>query len=206
MISSVSGPGIFYLAAAAPARRPENFAVPPVPGTTVMVAPVPPVAPVGALIAGDAMAQLQALDLDWTRDRETLSAAKAAGAYGLASMPEVATLSPVPPQAPLRAVGELGFIPGDVFHSEDPTALTAHAREQVAEIRSAARREAALGEARGEPVKLAFDPETGREVVLTKADADFDRIKSAAQVYAQVKYDLPKMGLSLADFQDLLRG
>ena len=204
MISPVSGAGTFYLTAVAPARRAEEFAVSAAPGTTVTVTPVTPVAPVGALVSGDAVAQLQMLNVDFSRDQ--LAQARAAGAYGLACMPEIATLTPVPPKEPLRPVGELGFIPGDVLHSGDPRRLIAHAREQVAEIRDAARREAALSEERGEPVKLAFDPNTGRQVVLTKADADFERIRSAAQVYAEVNFDLGKMGLSLADFRDLLRG
>lgn len=200
MISSVSGPGTFYLAAVPRVRQAEELT----PGTTRMVAPVSPISPVGQLVTGDVLAQLQ--DAGWTQDRERLAQAGAAGAYGLASMAEVAALTPTPPREPLRAVGRLGIIPGDVLHSGDPARLVEHARGQVAEIRDAARREAALSEARGEAVKLAFDPNTGREVVLTKADADFARIKSAAQVYSEVKFDLGKMGLPLADFRDLLRG
>lgn len=206
MISSVSGTGTFYLAGAIRAQPAENFAVSAIPGTTQAVLPVTPVAPVGQLVTGEALAQLQGVHLDSLRDREKLAAAKAAGAYGLASMPEVAALIPTPPKEPLRAVGTLGIIPGDVLHSGDPRRFIEHAREKVAEIRDAARREAALSEARGEAVKLAFDPNTGREVVLTRADAEFERIKSAAQVYAEVKFDLGKMGLPLSEFRDLLRG
>lgn len=206
MISSVAGPGSFYLAAVQPARTVEDFAVSAAPGTTRMVAPVQPVAPVGRLITGDALAHLQGMQLDFARERERLAAARSAGGYGLASMPEAAALPPTPPKTPLREVGAIGFIPGEVLHGEDARSLVEHVRGQVAAIRDAARREAALSEARGEPVKIVFDPDTGREAVLTRADTDFARIRSAAQVYAQIPVDLGKMGLALADFRDLLRG
>jgi hypothetical protein len=209
MISSVSGAGSFFLAAVQPARPAADIAVSAAPGTTRMVAPVQPVAPiappVGRLVTGEALAELQGANFDFAAERERLAAAKAAGAYGLASMPEVPTLRPVPPKTPLREVGALGFIPGDVLHGGGARGLIDHVRSQLAEIRDLARREAEISERLGEPVKIAFDPNSGHTVVLTRADADYARVRSAAEVYDRVKFDLQKMGLSLADFRDLLQ-
>ena len=117
----------------------------------------------------------------------------------------VPTLRPVPPKTPLREVGALGFIPGDVLHGGGARGLIDHVRSQLAEIRDLARREAEISERLGEPVKIAFDPNSGHTVVLTRADADYARVRSAAEVYDRVKFDLQKMGLSLADFRDLLQ-
>lgn len=158
--------------------------------------------PQGALVRVDA--QLLGSSDMWSR--ESLDRARAAGAYGLASMSEVGTLTltPTPPPEPMQEVAGLGFIPGDVFTSNDPEALRDHVRDQVADARDAARRERDLSEEMGTEVRLAFDPNLGREVALTAADAGFDAIRGARAMFAGMRSDLQKMGLNPADFRDLL--
>lgn len=168
--------------------------------------PMPPEAaqlqmvPQGALVRVDAQL-LGSTDM-WSGD--AADRARAARAYGLVSMSEVGMLTPTPPPEPMQEVSGLGFISGEVFTSGDANALKDYVRDQVADARDAARRERDLSQELGAEVRLAFDPNLGREVALTAADAGFDSVRGAQAMFAGMRHDLQKMGLNLADFRDLL--
>jgi hypothetical protein len=158
----------------------------------------------GQLITAANFTEAQREALAWTGDATALAAARASGAYGLASMPQVSALAPVPPPEPVRDVAGLGFIPGDVFTGNDPARLKQYLRGQVADARDAARREAELSRSAGVDIKLAWDPNAGREVTITPDHPDYERIKGAKAIYAGTAADLQKMGHALSDFADLL--
>lgn len=168
--------------------------------------PMPPEAaqlqmvPQGALVRVDA--QLLGSTEMWSGD--AAARARAVRAYGLASMSEVGMLTPTPPPEPMQEVSGLGFISGEVFTSGDAHALKDYVRDQVADARDAARRERDLSKELGAEVRLAFDPNLGREVALTAADAGFDSVRGARAMFAGMRSDLQKMGLNPADFRDLL--
>ncbi len=168
----------------------------PTPPETVQLQMVPQ----GALVRVDA--QLLGSAEMWSGD--AADRARAAGAYGLASMSEVGMLTPTPPPEPMQEVSGLGFISGEVFTSGDANALKDYVRDQVADARDAARRERDLSQELGAEVRLAFDPNLGREVALTAADAGFDSVRGARAMFAGMRSDLQKMGLNPADFRDLL--
>lgn len=168
--------------------------------------PIPPdtaqlqMVPQGALVRVDA--QLLGSSEMWGGD--ALDRARAARAYGLASMSEVGTLTPKSPPERMQEVSGLGFISGEVFTSGDANALKDYVRDQVADARDAARRERDLSQELGAEVRLAFDPNVGREVALTAGDAGFDAVRGARAMFAGMRSDLQKMGLNPADFRDLL--
>ncbi|WP_068878024.1 MULTISPECIES: hypothetical protein [unclassified Phenylobacterium] len=171
-------------------------ALTPTPPETVQLQMVPQ----GALVRVDA--QLLASAEMWSGD--AADRARAARAYGLASMSEVGILTPTPPPEPMQEVSGLGFISGDVFTSGDPDALKSYVRDQVADARDAARRERDLSRELGTEVRLAFDPNLGQEVALTAGDAGFEAVRGARAMLADMRHDLQKMGLNPADFRDLL--
>lgn len=168
--------------------------------------PIPPdtaqlqMVPQGALVRVDA--QLLGSSEMWGGD--ALDRARAARAYGLASMSGVGTLTPKSPPERMQEVSGLGFISGEVFTSGDANALKDYVRDQVADARDAARRERDLSQELGAEVRLAFDPNVGREVALTAGDAGFDAVRGARAMFAGMHSDLQKMGLNPADFRDLL--
>ena len=168
----------------------------PIPADTAQLQMVPQ----GALVRVDA--QLLGSSEMW--GGEALDRARAARAYGLASMSEVGMLTPTPPPERMQEVSGLGFISGEVFTSGDANALKDYVRDQVADARDAARRERDLSQELGAEVRLAFDPNVGREVALTAGDAGFDAVRGARAMFAGMRSDLQKMGLNPADFRDLL--
>ncbi|MBA4793278.1 hypothetical protein [Phenylobacterium sp.] len=214
MVSAVSGTGnSFLLEALTRARSAEPAQQ--VTAARELVLPVQPVAPVAPAAKSLApppnplaepaavTSALQQVDVP-PSEFAAFAQARAAGAYGLATMPAVETLQPVAPPEPLRDVGELGFIPGEVFTSEDPNAVTDYLRGEVAKAKAAAEREAKISENLGVEVKIAFDPNTGNQTVLKPGEAGYDDVRGARASYALIGYDLEKMGQSRADFQDLL--
>lgn len=168
----------------------------PIPADTAQLQMVPQ----GALVRVDA--QLLGSSEMWGGD--ALDRARAARAYGLASMSEVGMLTPKSPPERMQEVSGLGFISGEVFTSGDANALKDYVRDQVADARDAARRERDLSQELGAEVRLAFDPNVGREVALTAGDAGFDAVRGARAMFAGMRSDLQKMGLNPADFRDLL--
>lgn len=157
------------------------------------------------LLAGALVGQLQQLDPAAFDGPSAFAAARTAGAYGLASMPEVAALAPTAPKPALQEVSGLGFIPGEVFTSNDPAKLRAYLREEVAQARDLARQEQQLSDAAGVEVKLAYDPATERVVELSPGDAGYATLKGARDMFERMAWDLPKMGQNPRDYADLLK-
>ena len=214
MVSAVSGTGNSFLLealtrgrSAEPAQR--------VTGPRELVLPVQPVAPVAPAAKSLApppnplaepaavTSALQLADIEPSQFA-AFAQARAAGAYGLATMPAVEPLQPTPRPEPLRDVGGLGFIPGEVFTSEDPVAITDYLRGEVAKVKEAAEREAKISENLGVAVKIAFDPNSGHQTVLKPGEAGYDDVRGARARYALIGYELGNMGQSQADFADLL--
>lgn len=212
MVSAVSGTGNSFLLEALTRARPAEAAqhVTPAREYVLPVQPVAPVAPAAKSLApppnplAEPTAVASALQqIDRPSNLSAFASARAAGAYGLATMPRVDPLTPTPPDEPPRDIGRLGFIPGDVFTANDPQATTDYLRGEVATARDAAQREAKISENLGVEVKIALDG-LGRQTVLKPGDAGYDEVRGARASYAQIGYDLGKMGQSLADFADLL--
>ncbi|WP_374472412.1 hypothetical protein [Phenylobacterium sp.] len=160
-------------------------------------------APAGPLMAGATASQLMGVLPEWTGGASALAAARAAGAYGLASMPEVATLTPTAPKWAYEEVSGLGYFPGNV--SASPASMTAYVREEIAAARTAAREERRMSEAEGVEVRLAYDPNTDQAVALRPGDAGYDEVRGARAAFERMRWDVGRMGLNAAEFEDLLR-
>lgn len=206
MSMSIGAVGSSYPIAGAKHDKPEDSALTALTSTITPTTTDLHMVPESALVRISNLADFQEGAVAWTSDGDALAKARAAGAYGLASLDApVEPLRAVAPPEALREVSGLGFIPGEVFTSKDAGALTDYLRDEVADARAAARRERALSDEAGEEVRLAFDPNTGREVGLTRDDPAFDAVRGARAMFAAMGDDLRKMGVDPKDFLDLLR-
>jgi len=181
------------------APRPVEIALPPasVAGTGKAEGASAP-RPEGALTS-----PLLGIDPSWIRGgAAALAEAKAAGAYGLASMPEVATLTPTAPRFAYEEVAALGYVPGGVMG--DAASLIAYVREEIANGRAAARLERELSAEAGVAVRLAYDPNTDSAVALYPGDEGYDRVRGAEAAFSRMRWDLERMGLDVRAFADLL--
>ena len=176
--------------AAAPAPEPER---PPAAG--------PPPASPG--VSGPLASALQGIDPSWAGGPAAFAEARAAGAYGLATMGEVAPMTRAAPKGAYEEVSGLGYFPGDVLR--DPASLRAYLREEIAAARDAARRERAMSEAAGVEVRIAYDPNIESAVALFPGEEGYDEIKGARAAFARMRLDLERMGEAPAHYADLLR-
>lgn len=191
------------------APRPVELAQPPAGrgsgggGGPQAAAPPPVIPSAGPLIDGTTAASLLQIDLSWVEGGAgAFRQARAAGAYGLASMPEAAAVHRGVTYM-YEEVSGLGHLPAEAL--ADPAARQAHLRDQIGAARDAARREQRMSEAAGVEVRLAYDPNLGSAVALYPGDPGYDHVAGARTAFQRMAADLGKMGEQPRAFADLLR-
>lgn len=162
-----------------------------------------------ALLSPGTSAAMHGVDPSWIRGgAEALSAAKAAGAYGLTSglatmEAPAAPLTPTAPKWAYEEISGLGFFAGD--SSRTHASMQAYLREEIATAQRLARAERTLSEEAGVEIRIAYDPNTDSAVALSPGDPGYDDIRGARASFARMERDLALMGENPDDYRALLR-
>ncbi|MFN3521466.1 MAG: hypothetical protein ACK4YQ_04405 [Phenylobacterium sp.] len=167
-------------------------------GQGVAAAP-PPAAPLSPQTLAAAV-ELQAAPGFSQEDVQRVRAASIAGTpydgIGFASEVEIVHQE----AGALQSAPGLGFIPGNVFLGGD---LAGYVGEQIDAAGELADAERTLQAQYGSDVKLAYDSVGGGYVMLRPGQAGYDDVRSAQQVFQNMKYDLWNMDMSPKAYADV---